>query len=151
MIADVPELTSHLGYWLRQLSNHVSLAFARKVADEGVTVAEWAMMRVLYGSQPIAPSELADVMGMSRGAISKLADRLLAKGLATREASSSDGRAQTLRLTRQGARLVPKLAALADQNERECFAHLSSEDRASLARILKDAVAQLGITAMPTE
>ena len=27
----VPELTAHLGYWLRFVSNHVSRAFARKV------------------------------------------------------------------------------------------------------------------------
>ena len=32
-------LTSHLGYWLRHVSNHVSQAFARKVEQQGVTVA----------------------------------------------------------------------------------------------------------------
>ena len=66
MTADVPELTAHLGYWLRQVSNHVSQAFARKVAAKDVTVAEWAMMRMLYSTQPVAPSQLADEMGMTR-------------------------------------------------------------------------------------
>lgn len=108
-------------------------------------------MRVLYSKQPAAPSQLADEMGMTRGAISKLADRLVSKSLVAREASSTDGRAQTLRLTPQGAHMVPELAALAEQNEAECFAHLSSEDRATLKRILKEAVARLGITATPIE
>ena len=151
MTADVPELTAHLGYWLRQVSNHVSQAFARRVAAKDVTVAEWAVMRVLYSTQPVAPSELADEMGMTRGAISKLADRLVSKSLVAREASATDGRAHSLRLTPRGTRLVPELAALAEQNEAECFAHLSGEDRATLERILKKAVVQLGITALPVE
>ncbi len=134
-MSDVPELTAHLGYWLRQVSNHVSYAFARKLAEKDVTVAEWAVMRRLYGCEPLAPSALAAAMGLSRGAISKLADRLIAKSLAAREDSADDGRAQTLRLTPRGERLIPELAALADLNDAECFAHLSGEDRAALLRI----------------
>ena len=151
MTTDVPELTAHLGYWLRQVSNHVSQAFARRVAAKDVTVAEWAMMRVLYSTQPVPPSQLANEMGMTRGAISKLADRLVSKSLITREPSSTDGRAHSLRLTPTGAHILPELAALAEQNEAECFAHLSSEDRATLERILKEAVMRLGITATAIE
>jgi DNA-binding MarR family transcriptional regulator len=151
MTPEVPELTAHLGYWLRQVSNHVSHAFARRVAAKDVTVAEWAMMRVLYSTQPIAPSQLADAMGMTRGAISKLADRLVSKSLVARDVSSTDGRAHSLRLTARGKRMVPQLAALAEQNEAECFAHLSNDDRATLQRILMEAVVQLGITTTPIE
>ncbi len=151
MAADVPELTVHLGYWLRHVSNHVSHAFARKLAAKDVTVAEWVLMRTLHGKEPMPPSQVADAMGMTRGAITKLADRLMAKSLIARDASTDDGRSHTLRLTAQGAHLVPKLAALADQNEAECFAHLSDKDRGALLRILKDTVNRLGLTAMPTE
>lgn len=61
------QLTDHLGYWLRQVSNHVSHGFARKLADKDVTVAEWGLMRILYGKEPSAPSRLADEMGLTRG------------------------------------------------------------------------------------
>jgi DNA-binding MarR family transcriptional regulator len=149
VVAEVPELTAHLGYWLRQVSNHVSHAFARKVAGEGVTVAEWAVLRVLYGTGKVAPSMLADEMGLTRGAISKLADRLVGKGLVAREASFTDGRAQVLRLTAKGAGLVPVLAALAEENEAECFGGLAEADRVALMRILQRTVGRLGITGMP--
>ena len=76
----VSELTAHLGFWLRAVSNHVSRAFAEKLGAKGVTVAEWVMLRALYGKEPTPPSRLAQAMGMTRGAITRLADRLIAKG-----------------------------------------------------------------------
>lgn len=146
MLKPVPELSDHLGYWLRMLSNHVSYGFARKVAAEGVTVAEWAMMRVMYGGEPLPPSRVAELMGMTRGAITRLADRLIDKGLVRREASQADKRAQTLRLTPKAERLVPQLAALADQNDAETFAQLTGEERRALRAILEKSVARLGIS-----
>ncbi len=136
----IPDLTAHLGYWLRYVSNHVSQAFARKLENHDVTVAEWAVMRKLYGVDCLAPSRLAGQLGLTRGAITKLADRLVGKGLSTRTPDPSDARAQTLALTARGRGLVPKLAALADENDTEFFAHLSVKERLMVERVLKDIV-----------
>ena len=46
---------------------------------------------------------------------------------------------------------MPELAALADRNDTECFAHLSTDEREALQRILKDTVTRLGLTAMPID
>src|ERR1700751_1324794 len=116
------ELTSHLGYWLRLVSNHVSHSFARKLQAFDITVAEWALMRVLFGID-VSPSQLAERMGMTKGAITKLADRLIAKSLVIRTSSRDDRRSQTLRLSKKGESLVPRLARLADQNEAKGFSH----------------------------
>jgi DNA-binding MarR family transcriptional regulator len=147
----VSDLTAHLGYWLRQVSNHVSQAFARKVEAHGVTVAEWVLMRQLLEEEALAPSRLAERMGMTRGAVSKLADRLIAKSLLTRAANPEDGRAQTLALTPAGRALVPKLAAMADANDAEFFSHLKSKDRAVLFRILREIVEHRGLKSLPID
>src|SRR5579871_5530340 len=105
--ARVSELEDHLGYWLRHISNQVSHAFARKVEARGVTVAEWVMLRVLFGHDALAPSALAERMGMTRGAISKLTDRLAAKQLVLRTTDKDDRRYQALALTSAGRALVP--------------------------------------------
>lgn len=147
----VPDLTAHLGFWLRAVSNHVSHAFAGKLSGKGVTVAEWVMMRALYGQAPMPPSRLAAEMGMTRGAITRLADRLIGKALVVRRASREDGRAQTLALTPGGVALVPELAALADRNEAEFFGHLSAAERETLERLLKRTVEHCRMTAMPIE
>src|SRR5271167_2380174 len=143
------DLTAHLGYWLRHVSNHVSQTFARKVETHGVTVAEWVLMRQLLDEEALAPSRLAERLGMTRGAVTKLADRLIAKSLVAREADADDGRAQTLSLTRKGRNLVPQLAALADENDADFFGHLTPEERVGLERILKDIVERGGLQTIP--
>jgi len=147
----VPDLSAHLGYWLRYVSNHVSQAFARKVEANGVTVAEWVLMRRLLDDNEIAPSRLAERLGMTRGAITRLADRLIAKSLLHRVADPQDGRAQMLSLTPAGRALVPKLAALADANDAEFFDHLPDRDRAALLRIFRGIVARRGLKSLPVD
>lgn len=144
------DLTVHLGYWLRYASNHVSQAFSRKVVAHGVTVAEWVLMRHLFDG-PLAPSRLAGCMGMTRGAVSKLADRLIAKSLLVREADPQDGRAQILALTPAGRALVPEVAALADANDAEFFDHLAPTDREALRRILLAIIENGGFTSPPLD
>jgi len=147
----VSPLESHLGYWLRFVSNHVSHAFARKVEAHGVTVAEWVVLRELYDRDGLAPSILAERIGMTRGAITKIADRLIAKDLVIRQAVEADRRFQTLALTAAGRRLVPALARLADTNDAEFFAHLSNAERAALTAAMKAIVKLHGLKAVPLD
>lgn len=142
-------LDAHLGFWLRMVSNAVSHSFARALEGEGVTVAEWVFLRTLYGAEHSPPSRVAETLGMTKGAITKLADRLIDKGLAARRADPEDGRAQLLSLTPRARRLVPKLAALADANDEAFFSSLKSSERAQLQRLLKKIVASRGITEIP--
>src|SRR5262249_57380142 len=85
----VSPLEAHLGYWLRFVSNQVSHSFSLKLAERGVSVAEWVVLRELYECEAMAPSALAERIGMTRGAISKLADRLETKALVTRTISEA--------------------------------------------------------------
>ncbi|MFG1351589.1 MarR family winged helix-turn-helix transcriptional regulator [Xanthobacter autotrophicus] len=147
----VSELTDHTGFWMRMVSNAVSQAFARKVETEGVTVAEWSFMRALYNRDPTPPSVLANRMGMTKGAISKLADRLLAKGLIERTESANDKRAHSLSLTRQGKAKIPALASLADRNEVEFFGVLTKEQHETLDRILKVLAERRELKATPVD
>lgn len=148
---EISNLEDHLGFWLRAVSNQVSHAFSRKVEGRGVTVAEWVMLRVLYEELTLAPSELAHRMGMTRGAISKLADRLVVKALVTRSRGKGDRRTQELAITETGRALVPQLAKLADRNDAEFFAHLSPADRSAIMRIMQDIVTRLGLHGPPVD
>jgi DNA-binding MarR family transcriptional regulator len=133
------------------VSNQVSHAFSLKVAKRDVTVAEWVLLRELFDTDATMPSTLAERLGMTRGAISKLADRLLSKALITRTANADDLRTQTLALTAAGRKLVPVLSALADANDAEFFNHLAPKDRAALIRMLRGIVEKRGLKSVPVD
>jgi DNA-binding MarR family transcriptional regulator len=144
-------LEDHLGYWLRFVSNHVSHAFRLKVEAHGVTVAEWVVMRVLFDVGTVNPSEIANTIGLTRGAVSKLVERLVKKGLVTCRTEKKDRRYQRIALAESGRRLVPVLAGLADENDREFFSHLSDAERANLAAVLRDIVNRQGFKTVPVD
>jgi DNA-binding MarR family transcriptional regulator len=147
----VSDLKKHVGFWLRFVSSHVSQAFAVKLQASGVTVAEWVVMREMYDDEESSPSVLAERIGMTRGGVSKLVDRLVSKNLITRRERDDDRRFQSIALTAAGRRLVPRLAALADQNDEEFFHPLSAGERAALVATMKKLVQAHGLQAVPTE
>jgi DNA-binding MarR family transcriptional regulator len=147
---DASPLDAHLGFWLRFVSNHVSHAFQLKVEAYGVTVAEWVVLRQLLALGEVPPSRLADEMGMTRGGVSKLVERLHAKKLVTRSSGGEDRRFQSVGLTAAGKKLVPKLAKLADENDAEFFGHLTGERRDAVTDLLKDVVRRHGLKGVPT-
>jgi len=148
---EVSELKKHAGFWMRFVSNYVSQAFARKLLESGVTVAEWVVLREMYGCEAMAPSELAEGIGMTRGAASKLVDRLVGKALITRRDRTDDRRFQEIALTAAGRRLVPSLARIADDNDEEFFSPLTAREREMLVATLKKLAEAHGLRTLPTE
>jgi DNA-binding MarR family transcriptional regulator len=146
------ELKSHIGYHLRVVSNAVSHSFARKLAASDVTVAEWVILREMYaGDEKTSPSIVANLTGLTRGAVSKLIDRLLHKGLVTRTESAGDRRYQEIKLTANAIKLVPKLAAIADENDESFFSTLSPSDRKNLINTLTKVAELHKLNANPIE
>jgi len=145
-------LKHHIGFWLRTVSNQVSHSFARKVEECGATVAEWVIIREMYSyKEPFPPSKLAEITMLSRGAVSKLIERLVSKGLVLREDSSGDRRFQQISLTKAGESLVPKLAKLADENDAFFFGSLTAKEKQQLIKALKKVIKRAGIKKIPTE
>ena len=61
----VSNLEDHVGYWLRYILEPSLASLQPQLGARGVTVAEWVMLRVLYDEKELAPSVLADRMGMT--------------------------------------------------------------------------------------
>ena len=146
----ISALASHTGFWLRLVSNHVSHSFARKLAGSGATVAEWVILREIFEARGTSPGRLAESTRLTRGAVSKLVDRLVRKGLVSRAEADQDRRFQDLQLTATGRALVPRLAVLADRNDGEFFSRLSVREQETLVATLKKLVAIHDLKGMPT-
>lgn len=142
-------LDAHLGFWLRFVSNHVSARFGQLVEDEGASVTEWVALRTLFDKPRTTHAELIEALGMTKGAASKVITRLEEKGLARRELAEGSAREQVLLLTPQGRALVPRLAALADQNEEHFFGHMSARERQALMKAFQVLAAHHHLKELP--
>lgn len=144
-------LESHLGYWLRRVSNAVSGAFARALQEKQTSVAEWVLLRKLHERGKAAPGELADLMGLTRGAVSKIIDKLEAKDWIETDAKEGDNRYRLLSLSRTGRRNLPILARIADQNDSAYFDCLSAKETVVLRELLIKLAEHNRIHDVPTE
>jgi DNA-binding MarR family transcriptional regulator len=88
------------------------------------------------GEETTSPSVVANLTGLTRGAVSKLIDRLLAKELVTRFEFAGDRRYQEIQLTAKAIKLVPKLASIADENDANFFSVLTDSERKTLFNTL---------------
>jgi DNA-binding MarR family transcriptional regulator len=130
-------LHAHLGYWLRLVSNQVSGSFASALQEQQLSVAEWVALNHVEMHPHITAASLAEAMGMTRGAVSKVLDKLLTKNLLLRTPSPQDNRAQLLALTRSGKRLLPALTDIANDNDHRFFSILAANERGELRRLLQ--------------
>ena len=149
--AEVSALESHLGFWLRFVSNQVSNRFESLLATRGISVTEWVAMRSLYGRVDMTHAGLIDALGMTKGAASKIISKLEAKGYAERSQAKDSLREQVLCLSEAGKQLVPKLAALADENDVLFFGHLTDAQRQSLMTLMKELVIHHQLKQVPTK
>jgi DNA-binding MarR family transcriptional regulator len=130
------ELPQHLGYWLRKLSNAVSSSFAGRLARYEVSVPQWVVMRTLYDYDSLSLKEIVARVEVDQGSLSRMVERLAARGWVQRKADPKDGRAIAISLTRTARSLVPKLAAEADANDEAFFANLPVKRRQDLLKTI---------------
>ncbi|MGG5872251.1 MarR family winged helix-turn-helix transcriptional regulator [Pseudomonas peli] len=145
----VSPLDAHLGFWLRFVSNQVSGRFEKQLEQHDITLSEWVAMRTLYERTETTHAELIAALGMTKGAASKVVTKLQSKGLAERPLAEDRAREQRLLLTAAGNRLVPKLAALADENDQMFFGHLNDAQREELMSLMKDIVQRQNLKQVP--
>jgi DNA-binding MarR family transcriptional regulator len=100
----VPASIFKLGRDLRTLTD-------RELAQQGITTQQAALMLMtrLHGGHGV--HRLADPLGTDTAGLTRLVDRLEAKGLVVRHPSPHDRRALVLELTSAGQELIPDLVA----------------------------------------
>jgi DNA-binding MarR family transcriptional regulator len=141
---------SHLGFWLRRVSNAVSGAFSRALQEKQTSLAEWVLLRELFERGQSPPGELAEISGLTRGAVSKIIDKLEAKHWIQADVKEGDGRFRLLSLKREGRRNVPVLAKVADTNDARFFDCLDQTEKKALRELLTNVAVHNRIHDVPT-
>ncbi len=137
-------LHDHTGYWLNRLRGLVHGDFEAALAGHGVTVAQWAVLVTIYRGDAVTPGDIARLVDIDAGAMTRLVDRLAAKGL-LRRVPGDDRRSIRLELTPDAREIVPTLSALADANDAAFFGVLSDEEHGAFRQLLGKLLASHGV------
>lgn len=121
-------LHHHLGYWHGRFDQVVHTALDRRLAAANITVSQWNVMALLYHREADTVRDIARIIDLDAGAVTRLADRLEKKGYLRRTPDLSDRRSVLLSLTSSGRRLVPDLAMIVDENDQAYFGVLNHDE-----------------------
>ncbi len=136
MTGDRYSLLDSLGFWVNSLALEMRTTFERRLAPYDVTAPQWAVLITLYRDQAETPKELAEFIGIDGSAVTRLLDRLEAKGLIAREPHGSDRRSVRVALTREGRALTPQLVPISRRANAEFLERLAPDEQHDLHRLI---------------
>jgi DNA-binding MarR family transcriptional regulator len=103
---------------LAQATYLISGEFHRIVTAKGFTVSDWRVLASLDGAEPMSIGALARVTTMKQPTLTRVLDRLQARGHVRRIAHETDRRITLIAITPAGDKLVSGLIGLAKEHER---------------------------------
>jgi len=101
------------------------------------------MLRRLGPPYTASPSQLADMLGLTRGALSARLRPLEEAGLLTRTHDPADRRRVEVRLTAAGTEAFEQHVLAENRGEAELLAPLTAAEQKTLARLLRKLVVEL--------
>lgn len=99
-------------YLMRRILNCVAAEVDTALEPRGLTNAQWVPLFKLHLGTASTVAELARHCQLDVGAMTRMLDRLEAKGLITRVRSSQDRRVVNLELTREGRQAAREIPAV---------------------------------------
>jgi DNA-binding MarR family transcriptional regulator len=120
----------------------------RRLAPEGLTVAEFTALSVLGGRSGLSNAQLARRSLVTPQAMNQVLAGLEAKGLVSRPPAPGQGapghhRARAASLTAAGRRAVRRCERIVDGLEDAAFQSLDADERAALAARLREGAGRL--------
>lgn len=127
-------------------------AFADAFAGHGLSPGRYAVLMALDVHRPsMAPSEIAERVGVTRATVTGLIDGLMRDGLVAEGAEASDRRRKAIALTRKGEALIEQAVPDIFARMAALTAPLSGEERRAAVRLLLKVEDGLSMPATPEE
>lgn len=126
-----------VGYLMRQILSLVAQQVERRLEPAGLTNAQWVPLIKLYAGKASTVAELARESQMDAGAMTRLLDRLEAKGLCRRQRNADDRRVVNIELTEAGVESAKVIPSVLCDVQNEQLAGLSTEEWQTLKGLLR--------------
>ena len=124
----VSKMPGHLIRRLQQLATH-RFAVRMREAELDITPVQFAALDAIHAQPGIDQASVAALIAYDRATIGGVIDRLVAKGLVSRDVSPTDRRARVLRLSGQGEDVYRALVAQVGRVQDDILAGLDAGER----------------------
>ena len=130
-----------VGWLMKRALISMAQAADRQLEPKGITHAQWAALFMLQSRRAATVAELARETQSDPGAMTRLLDRLEAKGFCRRERSTDDRRVVRVELTPEGEIAAQEVPVVLAQVLNEHLAGFSKSEWSQLKDMLRRMVA----------
>ena len=125
---------------LLRTADLVSLPIAEVLRDARLSLSQYNVLRILRGAgdEPLACGEVSERMVRRDPDLTRLLDRLEARGLVTRSRGATDRRVVLASITPKGIELLAHLDDPMEEKLRERLAHVPASKLRTLVDLLED-------------
>ena len=134
-----------VGWLMKRALLSIAQAADRRLEPKGITHAQWAALFMLQRCRASTVAELARETQTDAGAMTRLLDRLEAKGFCRRHRSTDDRRVVRIELTPQGEVAAKEVPVVLSEVLNEHLAGFSKTEWSQLKDMLKRMIVNGGI------
>jgi DNA-binding MarR family transcriptional regulator len=127
----------NVGWLMKRALISIAQAADKRLEPKGITHAQWAALFMLQRCRASTVAELARETQSDPGAMTRLLDRLEAKGFCRRQRSTEDRRVVRVELTPEGEVAAQEVPAVLAQVLNEHLAGFSKTEWSQLKDMLK--------------
>ncbi|MDL5033401.1 MarR family transcriptional regulator [Pelomonas sp. APW6] len=139
--ADTYRSQDSIGWLMHRIKQSIVHLADKRLCQHDLTHAQWAPMLRLRLHGPSSTLQLSKDLDVDAGALSRLLDRLEAKGLVVRERSSTDRRVVQVSLSEEGQRVTAELPAVLSEVFNAHLAGFTEAEWRTLIELLQRLVA----------
>ncbi len=126
-----------IGYMMKQIVSALAQQVDRRLQSESLTHAQWMPLFLLYKGSASTVADLARETQMDAGAMTRLLDRMEAKGLCKRVRNAEDRRVVNLELTAEGREAAKGIPTVLCEVQNALLAGFSPDEWRMLIGLLQ--------------
>ena len=135
--SDDYRLDDQIGHLLRRASQQANANLAERLADHGLTTAQYVVLARLAETGAASQNQLGRLVAMEPANIHGIVGRLAERGLVTTATDAADRRRLLVSLTGPGAQLIEQVRPMAAAATAATLAPLAAAERATLIALLR--------------
>lgn len=135
-------ISNYLAYLVAHAHRRLHVDLQRSLQEEGAQVEQWRMLEVLSDGRGRSMGEIAEMVLMNHPTLTKMTDRMVAKGLVHRAPDPEDQRRVLVYITDMGMQLFQRIKNRVDTQNAALEEHLGARKAATLRELLESVIAR---------